>query len=276
MHVYTLRLFAGCDIESLWEALTIHGFSVLYSEEIEDPILPYRLYLAAEGISLENLQAFCQTQPSISSISYEQLPDIDWEEQWQIHAHGFNNGILLLDLSTYQPTLSFPPIQLIPGPGFGDLSHPTTRIMLQLLTTLPLHSCSVVDIGSGSGILTLAAAYLQLPPILGIDCDPAALAHAANNSNLNGLDQVIRWKLPEEVSGNEVSQPILLLMNMISSEQEVAWSSLPDSFKQARCFISSGVPVAERENYCRLWKQRGWKIVEEKEEDGWLGWIWTK
>ena len=132
---------------------------------------------------------------------------IDWENQWELHAPNFSKGVANVHLQEYGgPHLSF---QMVPGPGFGDLSHPTTQLMLYLMP--PKILSPVLDIGCGSGVLSIAAKMRGAPSVIGIDIDPNALMHAQNNAQLNGV--TCRF----EKALSAVPENPLILMNMISS-----------------------------------------------------------
>lgn len=177
---------------------------------------------------------------------------IDWENQWELHAPNFSKGVAHVHLQEYGgPNLSF---QMAPGPGFGDLSHPTTQLMLHLMPP-KIHS-PVLDIGCGSGVLSIAAKLRGASSVMGIDIDKDALIHAQNNAQLNGV--ICRFE--HELSA--VPENSLILMNMISSEQKIAWAMLPKL--SSYTLIVSGLPVEEGIPF-RHYGQ----VVEEKELAGW-------
>lgn len=178
--------------------------------------------------------------------------NIDWEEQWALHALNYKNGFAHVEVhgKTYR---------LKPGPGFGDLSHPTTRLML---SSIPKKiSLPVVDIGCGSGVLSLAAFYAGAPKVYGIDIDKASITHAKENGKLNQAPIFFGNKLPI------LNKPCLILMNMISSEQKIAWESHPQLHSLSKMLIISGVPEEERDRFLK--HSSYGTCVEEKNLDGW-------
>ncbi len=156
---------------------------------------------------------------------------IDWNQQWALHAPNFREGFAHV---TLKKNLSF---KMVPGPGFGDLSHPTTRLMLAMLPEKI--EGTVIDVGCGSGVLSLAAKLLGANDVMGVDIDDKAIEHAKENAKLNSLDCFFGKTLPK------VPKNPLILMNMISSEQKVAWKSLPNF--EAYTLITSGYPKNEKE-----------------------------
>lgn len=194
---------------------------------------------------------------------------IDWQSQWEMHGLNFYNGHVHID----QPqaiTDSWKKIKLAPGPGFGDLSHPTTRLMLKMMKP---NVCShvVVDIGCGSGVLSLSAVALGAQHVYSIDIDEAALLHARHNAILNNMDSLISFCLPHQVPLSIDSKDnLLILMNMIMTEQQVAWTNLKQLHHQPGCCITSGILVEGQPDYLHLVEAWGWSLNETEEEKGWL------
>ena len=182
-----------------------------------------------------------------------------WHSQWELFAHNFHDGMAHIDLSPYgSPTTT---LKLLPGPGFGDFSHPTTRLTLKLMAPhIPHHH--VIDIGCGSGILSLSAAALGARSVYGYDIDPNAVSHAKQNAALNSLNIDFHHKPPPRTSPNSI-----LLMNMISSEQSSAWNAfLPSLMRPARLFTSG---VLDKTSYLLWAKQNNWTPIQSLQEDEW-------
>lgn len=193
----------------------------------------------------------------------ESVPNqIDWEAQWETFSPEFSDGKFRLDLKPYGGKAT---LLLHPGPGFGDLSHPTTRLALELLKGR-VKGKSVVDIGSGSGILSLAAAFLGAREVLGIDIDRQANLHARRNARLNRL-QKVKFLLPKSYRGGKVD---LFLMNMIFHEQQEAIEPFLSQVKEST-WITSGILQKQKTTYERWLKKQGFIIKKMIQEEGWLG-----
>lgn len=183
---------------------------------------------------------------------------IDWKEQWSLHSRYYRDGLVQINLKQFGGPERL--LKLEPGPGFGDLSHPTTRLTLKMM--LPLIKGQVVlDIGCGSGILALAAKAAGAEWVYGIDIDQEALEHAQKNARLNGLE--IIWEAPDKLRDGPIA-----LMNMIRCEQADAWESLRALHPQITTKVTSGVLVEEKELY--LAEQKDWRVEKITEEEGWL------
>jgi ribosomal protein L11 methyltransferase len=184
---------------------------------------------------------------------------IDWNEQWKQFAPNFRNGCAHIEFSGTQ-------VKLFPGPGFGDFSHPTTRLTLNLLSSKAPKK-HVVDIGCGCGVLTLAAAKLGAKSCIGIDIEHEAVVHAQKNAEMNQLDHVDFYHSSEKVPAKKSA---LVLMNMIQSEQRLAKQMYSAVFNAADAIITSGILASQRETYLNETKSWGWQCLEEREEEGWL------
>ena len=119
----------------------------------------------------------------------------DWAESWKRFwhvTHITERLTICPSWESYTPTRADEVVlHLDPGSAFGTGAHETTRLMLQGLETLSqtrnLSQCSVLDVGTGSGILAIAAARLGCPSVIGIDNDPGVLSSATENAERNGV-----------------------------------------------------------------------------------------
>lgn len=185
---------------------------------------------------------------------------VNWDEQWALFAENFYNGKAHIHLGDKT-------LLLLPGPGFGDLSHPTTALMLEMMRPF-VREQAIIDIGSGSGILTLAALLLGARSALGVDIDPDALIHARKNNKLNGLQAHFTKTLPQKLP------PSIGLMNMILSEQRCAFSDQANAAVQV--WITSGILSIQETEYLSQTMKWGWKLRSRHQKSDWLGFVFDK
>lgn len=255
MH-YKIFLFPDADIDFLWEWLEDHGVTPLYTDESETE----RACIATAPSSLPI------EMPGVSHAIPFTLEEIDWAQQWEQHAPGFEKGLINIHLSDYNSSKTGT-VSLTPGPGFGDLSHPTTQLVLRKLMELVEKDSSVIDIGCGSGILSLCAALAGATSVIGIDICQESLEHAQENAALNHLSQ-INFCLPDQMP--EVGGCPLIAMNMIRSEQEIAWASLPQLHAKACTLITSGILEEEQQQATVLYTSWGFRVHDIQREGQWL------
>lgn len=120
-----------------------------------------------------------------------EVPD-DWADRWQdFHRPLLVSGSLWLRPSWHAPREGAIDVVVDPGRAFGTGAHPTTRLSLELLLELADEGAKrgpLIDLGTGSGVLAIAAAKLGWAPIHGYDREPAALEAAGANAAANGVD----------------------------------------------------------------------------------------
>lgn len=221
----------------------------------------------------------------LGAFSVVEMQDcVDWGMQWSltqqegVEQEGIEGAALerlTIDLKRICPTaLEGTSLTLLPGPGFGDLSHPTTRLTLGMLAPL-VKRVPLWDIGCGSGILSLAALKLGASAVYGIDIDRCALEHAALNAAENGLlEQCLFWmpgsthktlKVPSEIASESI-----VVMNMIRSEQESVWQNFSALSQFRGTLITSGILKEERLLYRELCAGRGLIVEEERVDGDWM------
>ena len=158
-----------------------------------------KLYLeAADTAGLQRLKALLEQMRQADAagqlgsleLSVKPLPDVDWEESWKENYPPQPVGDRLVVLPYWlaqQDTQGRLPVILDPGLTFGTGAHPTTRMVVEAMEQYiqPGHSC--LDLGSGSGILSITALRLGAGSAIGVDIDPKAEGIARENAAYNGF-----------------------------------------------------------------------------------------
>ena len=122
------------------------------------------------------------------------MEEDEWLEAWKSHFTVLHVGRLVVRPSwmEYEPADGEVVIAMDPGMAFGTGHHPTTRMCLAELARLVKPGSSVLDVGTGSGILSIAAAGLGAGRIHALDVDPVAVKAARANVRANGLRRVVK------------------------------------------------------------------------------------
>jgi len=149
--------------------------------------------LASLRQELTDLVAFF---PGMRQFSERQrlVAEEDWANAWREHFHPIRVGRRLIVAPTWEPCAPRDGevvLRLDPGMAFGTGTHPSTVLCLMALESMALQAARVVDVGTGSGILAVAAALLGAAEVVAVDIDPLAVRIARQNAASNGVaDQV--------------------------------------------------------------------------------------
>jgi ribosomal protein L11 methyltransferase len=130
-----------------------------------------------------------------AEISTREVDEEDWANSWK----QYYKPVRISDRLTIKPTWEdYKParadeivLELDPGMAFGTGTHPTTSLCLKALEETVVPDIDVIDVGTGSGILAIAAAKLGARRVLALDLDPVAVSSASENVRLNGLQDRI-------------------------------------------------------------------------------------
>lgn len=125
--------------------------------------------------------------------AYKQIADQNWMEAWKQHYKPILIGQRLLILPAWleSPEPKRIPIKIDPGMAFGTGTHPTTQLCLELMELSATNQppSTVIDVGCGSGILSIAALKLGASKVLGVDIDIESVKNSRENADTNGVGE---------------------------------------------------------------------------------------
>lgn len=161
-------------------------------------------------------------------------------------------------------------LTLIDAAAFGTGLHPTTAMCLEALDEIvrTVHPESVLDVGTGSGVLALAALMLGVSRAVAIDVDPAALAVAADNARVNGLDARVQLARggPEIVTG---TWP-LVLANILAAPLIEMAPALVRRVGHHGQLLLSGIATSVASEVTQAFVHQGMHRIDTKSRDGWV------
>ncbi len=189
------------------------------------------------------------------------MDKVDWQKQWALFAPGFDGRHAHIDLEPLKQGAGSLAIPF--GAGFGDFSHPTTRLTLSLLLETEWRGRPLVDIGCGSGILSLAALKNGCHQAFALDIEEKALAHTS--LTLQGQNAHILRTLKRTIKS-----PVVVAMNMLPHEQELAWAAVSPRLAQPEQIYTSGVLETRRSSYLAWADALGWRLEKQLQEGEWL------
>jgi ribosomal protein L11 methylase PrmA len=159
-------------------------------------------------------------------------------------------------------------IVIVPSMGFGTGHHVTTRLCLAALQTIDLTGRSVLDVGTGSGVLAIAAVLLGAASALGIDNDPDAIQSARESLDLNPGARDVRFETID-LAAREWTAADIVTANLTGALLIRSAPALRAAVRPHGTLILSGIQSAERDEVRQAFGdgEIGW----EREEDGWVG-----
>ena len=222
-----------------------------------------RAYLA----SLQTLGLAVPAAPEIAALA-----DRNWAEAWREHFRPLAVGRRLLVAPPWDVPRAPDRIVLIiePGRAFGTGHHGTTAGCLDLLEgALDVEPFeSAIDLGTGSGILAVAAARLGVARIVAVDEDPDATAAAAGNAERNGVAPRIECRLGDAAALDLAPAP-LVLANLLTAAHLKMGQRYRRLLTAGGTLVLGGILDAEAGGVSDVMRTRGFAPTETRSIDGW-------
>lgn len=259
------------------------------AEKMEN-ISQIRLYIEKDTQAPERLRSLKQALAAFRSqcperdlgsleLSLEGLQEEDWENSWKQYYQPIPVGRRLLIvpewLSPENPEGRIP-VRLDPGMIFGTGAHASTQMCLKALEEHISGGEAVIDLGSGSGILSIASLLLGADTALGVDIDPKAEDIARENAGLNGLTSPRFTALTGNVIGDRALMERLsrrrydlVLANIVADVIIPLSAVVPRLMKEKGLFICSGILNTRLEEVLSALEGAGLEVIRQQEEKDW-------
>lgn len=249
-------------------------------EPLPRPVTRIRAYLAP-GDEDEQVEVLLRIQEGLWHLSQvHPLPDLqivrledkDWARAWQEHYHVLRIGrriVIRPSWRTYEPQAEDILITLDPGMAFGTGLHPSTRLCVQALEDAVRPGMVALDMGTGSGILAIAAALLGAERVIAVDTDPIAVKAATENVLANGLRNRVEVTLGslEAVSGEFDLMVVNILAHVI---QDMLAHDLAQHLRPGGHFIAAGILDTQADDVLRSFAVHSLRLVEKRQEKDWV------
>lgn len=237
------------------------------------------IYLSPEAVPAEAL-AFLYERYAATGITHEistsSISEEDWANEWKQYFKPLEIGEQLVIRPTweaYDNQENRKVLSIDPGMAFGTGGHATTRLCLETMEKYITPQTQLLDLGCGSGILSIAGLLLGAQSATGVDIDALAVKTAVENGALNGFAEpeyhILQGNLVDKVSGQyEVVVANIVADVIILFCQDVARYMKPDGV-----FITSGIIDTREENVLAAFAAHGLVVAERREEAGWLSFV---
>lgn len=214
----------------------------------------------------------------LDPIEYQLVLDQNWMEAWKANYKPLKIGRNLIVLPAWvDPALAENriPIIISPDMAFGTGTHPSTQLCMLALEKYGVKEMDVIDIGTGSGILSIEAAKLGAERILGVDNDPDAIPSAINNAALNGVADKIVFEVGthtdvlKRTDGLNQSPRVIanilspILANMLST-------GLSELISPSGLLFLGGVLDHQAQSLADLARSLGLSLRETLQQEDWV------
>ena len=206
------------------------------------------------------------------------IKDSDWENSWKDYFDILNIGeksVIVPTWREYENEENKYVINIDPGMAFGTGGHETTSLCIKNLEKYVKPHDDIIDVGCGSGILSIAASYLTDGEIKAVDLDKLAVDVSRENFALNNLENRIAV---EEASllTKETKKYNIIVANILAHIIELMLDDAYKLLEDGGYYITSGIIKDKKDELLEKMLERGFKLVEETSDNEWYSFVVTK
>ncbi|MBQ3080047.1 MAG: 50S ribosomal protein L11 methyltransferase [Clostridia bacterium] len=218
------------------------------------------LHLIAPGVDLGKL-----------TVSTSTIDDEDWAESWKSQYKPFRLGkhiVIRPGWEAYEAKEGDKVVTIDPGMAFGTGTHETTGMCVSLVEEYMKLGMTAMDIGTGTGILAIAAAHMGASRVLASDIDPMAVRVAKENIEINGFSNVI-----EAVEGNLLEvckeKADIVIANIIADVIIAISAPVREFVKPGGVFICSGIAREREDEVIKALTDAGYGKLDKRNMGEW-------
>ena len=204
-------------------------------------------------------------------MTLNNINEEDWAENWKKYYKPTKlcDGVIIKpSWEEYSPSGNETVIEMDPGMAFGTGTHETTRLCAQLIRRYIKKGGSVIDVGCGTGILSMAAAACGAGKVLAIDLDPNAVAVAERNVRNNGMEDVIDTQCANLLDNTDI-QADVLVANIIADVIIMLAKTCSPYIKTGGVMIASGIINDRADDVREAFIKNNFSIEDKLSEGEW-------
>jgi len=211
--------------------------------------------------------------------SYKQIADQNWMEAWKQYYKPILIGQRLLILPAWMesPEPNRVAIKIDPGMAFGTGTHPTTQLCLELMENAFVkgQTSKVIDVGCGSGILSIAAWKLGAKEVLGVDIDEESVKNSRENADTNGVGEELILgvgSVQEILDGKfKFTKAPLVVANILAPViVRLFDAGMADLIEENGAIILSGILFEQEQSVVEAGQAHGLRMIERRQMGDWV------
>lgn len=208
------------------------------------------------------------------SIVHKIIEESDWENEWKKYFHSFRVSDTFVivpswEMEDYNYEESDRLIKLDPGMAFGTGDHPTTSMCLKFIEGIVKPEHKIIDVGTGSGILSIASHLMGARSIKATDIDQLSIKVAHDNFSINNCQKDIILETADLLK-DELGRYDIVIANILAHIIEEMISDAYDILNTNGHFIASGIIVEKRDEVVNKMSETGFIIKDILEDGGWV------
>ncbi|HEY3267482.1 MAG TPA: 50S ribosomal protein L11 methyltransferase [Armatimonadota bacterium] len=213
--------------------------------------------------------------PAPAAITLTFVEEEDWASAWKAHFKPLAVSPRITIAPTWEAYHGRPDeivVRLDPGMAFGTGGHATTRLCIRALETLIHGGETVADIGTGSGVLAIAAAQLGADHVDAVDTDALAVKIARENIEANGVSDRVRARVGDRLIGASGASGAydIVIANILPNVVSILAVSAYSRLRAGGIYLFSGLTLPYEEDVLTAVAEAGFEVGERWEEDRWL------
>lgn len=271
------------------DGMQIEDGATLTGKDLPEGMSRVVLYvpLAEQSRAQIALQLLASTHDLSLEVRAQPLEEQDWNAQWKAHYAPLRIGKRLRVVPVFDrlpPDPALVSIVIDPGMAFGTGTHETTQLAAtaleawidgQIAAGVDLGAQTLLDVGTGSGILSIAALKLGFGKAVGTEIDEPGLENTRDNAALNGVDDRLQLELTSDPASLGQQYP-LVLANIISGILRRLKDGLIERVAPGGTLIVSGVLAEERDDFVRDFSDARLRLLTEVVKGDWMALTWAR
>lgn len=222
---------------------------------------------------IEKITAIESLDKELFKFEEQSLQEQDWENEWKNYFHPFRASEKFTIVPSWEQydkeDTNELCIELDPGMAFGTGDHPTTSMCLKAIEQYVSPANSVIDVGTGSGILSIAAHLIGAKRIKALDVDDLAVKVAKENFAKNNCENYIE-AMPGNLLHDETEKFDIVIANILAHIIEEMIDDAYNTLNEDGYFITSGIIEEKHEAILEQMERVGFKIISIDHDNSWV------